>query len=119
MAREQAGQTADPQPKKHDAADQALRTIEEIRQLFKDAGPDDLAESAAAVREKLQAALHGFEEAAGIDASSIAGSIERGQQTVGREIEAAEEQIRANPIGSVIAAAGLGFLVGLLMRRGN
>lgn len=119
MAVEETGQPADSGPQVHSAAGEALRTIEEVRQLLQGAGPDDLAERAAAVHERLRAAVQSLEEAVGVDGSTIAASIERGQQTVAREIETAEEQIRANPIGSVVAAAGLGFLVGLLMRRGS
>ena len=98
-------------------ADEALRAIDEVRQLLEGAGPDDLKERAAQVRERLNAAMHGLEGVLGKEEGSLGASIANTQETVAREIEAAEEHIRENPIGSVVVAAGVGFLVGLLIRR--
>ena len=100
-------------------AEQAVRTIEEVRALLESATPDDLHERAAAVRAKLDTALGTLESVAKEQAGPIVEGLAQGQQSIEQEVASVEERIRENPLDAVLIAAGVGFVVGLLLRRGK
>jgi ElaB/YqjD/DUF883 family membrane-anchored ribosome-binding protein len=100
-------------------AEQAVRTIEEVRALLASATPDDLHERAAAVRAKLDTALGTLESVAREQAGPIVEGLAQGQQSIEREVASVEERIRENPLDAVLIAAGVGFVIGLLLRRGK
>jgi ElaB/YqjD/DUF883 family membrane-anchored ribosome-binding protein len=100
-------------------AQEAVRTIEEVRALLESATPDDLHERAASVRAKLDTALGTLESVARDQGGAIAESLVQGQETIEREVASAEEKIRENPLDAVLIAAGVGFVIGLLLRRGK
>jgi len=43
--------------------------------------------------------------------------LERAQDTVGEALHAVEDAVRQNPVASLGIALGLGFLVGIVLRR--
>jgi len=100
-------------------ADDAVRTIEEVRALLASATPDDLHERAAAVRAKLDTALGSLESVTGEQGSGIIEGLARGQESIEREVASVEKQIREHPLDAVLIAAGVGFVIGLLLRRGK
>jgi ElaB/YqjD/DUF883 family membrane-anchored ribosome-binding protein len=100
-------------------AEEAIQTIQEVRKLLEGASREDLAARAATVREKLDAALGSLEEAAARREATLGESIAHGRETLQHEIDAAEKRIRENPIGSVLVAAGIGYLIGRLFGHGR
>jgi ElaB/YqjD/DUF883 family membrane-anchored ribosome-binding protein len=118
MAAPKAPPSADP-ALGGSAAETAAKTIAEVRELLEEATPQDLAERASTVREKLQAALQGLDEAVGSEAASLGEKVNEGTKSLEREVEEVEGRIRNDPIGAVVLAAGVGFLFGLLIRRGH
>src|SRR5262249_40891006 len=96
----------------------ARDTIDQVRSALEQAtSSDDLAARVSEVRDRLRAALRAVDEAirtgragAKETASGAAGSLEK-------ELREAERAIRDNPFGAVLLAAGLGLLVGLVVRR--
>lgn len=100
-------------------ADDAVRTIEEVRALLASATPDDLHERAAEVRAKLDTALGALETVAKEQGEGIVEGLVRGKEGIEREVASVEEQIREHPLDAVLIAAGVGFVIGLLLRRGK
>jgi ElaB/YqjD/DUF883 family membrane-anchored ribosome-binding protein len=100
-------------------ADDAVRTIEEVRALLASATPADLHERAAAVRAKLDTALGALETAAKEQGEGIVEGLVRGKEGIESEVASVEEQIREHPLDAVLIAAGVGFVIGLLLRRGK
>jgi ElaB/YqjD/DUF883 family membrane-anchored ribosome-binding protein len=100
-------------------ADDAVRTIEEVRALLAAATPDDLHERAATVRAKLDTALGTLQTAAKEQGPGIVEGLVRGQKEIEREVASVEEQIREHPLDAVLIAAGVGVVIGLLLRRGK
>jgi ElaB/YqjD/DUF883 family membrane-anchored ribosome-binding protein len=90
---------------------EALRTIDDVRRLLDETlGAGDLVARAAEARTRLEAALESLE-------ASAREKIAAAPRTLQEDLAEAERKIRENPLGAVLVAAGLGFLVALLMRR--
>lgn len=100
-------------------AEDAVRTIEEVRALLESATPDDLSERAAAVRVKLDTALGALGTVAKEQGEGIVEGLVRGQEGIEREVASVEEQIRQHPLDAVLIAAGVGLVIGLLLTRGK
>ena len=96
----------------------ALRTIEEARRRLDDARTSgELAERIEEIRARLRTSLETV-EASAKDGMASLGRLEAGGERSARdEIAEAERKIRENPLGAVVVAAGLGLLVGLVLRR--
>ncbi len=88
-------------------------TMDDVRRLLHETSGDDLVARAAEVRERLRAALESV-QSGGNDLGATAGGFQR---SLHEEVADAERKIRENPIGAVAVAAGLGLLLGLLLRR--
>jgi len=95
--------------------DRTLReTMNDVRRLLRETtGGDDLVARAAEVRERLRAALESVRSGTGEPGAAAGGF----QRSLHEEVADAERKIRENPIGAVAVAAGLGLLLGLLIRR--
>jgi ElaB/YqjD/DUF883 family membrane-anchored ribosome-binding protein len=118
------GPTEDPGSSEETAsastiADDAVRTIEEVRALLAAATPDDLHERVAVMRAKLDAALGSLETVTKEQGEGIVEGLVRGKEGIESEVASVEEQIREHPLDAVLLAAGVGFLIGLLLRRGK
>ena len=100
-------------------AEDAARTIEEVRKLLGAATSGDLPERAAEVRAKLDGALGALETVAREQGASVAEGLAKGQESLEREVASVKDRIRESPLESVLIAAGVGFVIGLLVRRGN
>jgi len=93
-------------------------TIDHVRQLLDQAtSAEDLAARAAEVRTRLQAALEAVEESVRTGRAELGATASGVQRSLQEELADAERKIRENPLGAVLVAAGLGLLLGLLMRR--
>ena len=99
------------------AATKALRAVDEVRSLLDAATPEDLAERAATVKRKLDTSREALEratsEAEGVFSRVLVGA-EGGFR---EEFAEVEQRIRENPLGALIAAAGMGLLLGLALSR--
>ena len=95
----------------------ALGTIDEVRALLEAATHHDLADRAAAVKQKLDAA-HQALEAVQRDRGGALGQALLGvEQGLRDEIEELEQRIRENPLGALLAAGALGLLLGFFLTR--
>jgi ElaB/YqjD/DUF883 family membrane-anchored ribosome-binding protein len=99
------------------ASAEALRTIDEVRSLLEGATHDDLAERAAAVKEKLEASRQTLEGAAREASRPLGQALLGAERSLREELEEVEQRIRDNPLGALLAAAGLGVLLGLVISR--
>jgi ElaB/YqjD/DUF883 family membrane-anchored ribosome-binding protein len=99
------------------AAAEAQRTVDEVRKLLENATHQDLATTATAVREKLAEARAVLENAAAGVESAIGPVLQKVEQEFTDEIEVIEDRIRDNPLGSLLAAAGIGLLLGIALSR--
>src|SRR5262245_2035704 len=95
--------------------DRTLReTMDDVRRLLRETtGGDDLGARAAGGRERPRAAPEAV-RAGGGELGAAAGGFQR---SLHEEVADAERKIRENPLGAVAVAAGLGLLLGLLIRR--
>jgi len=95
--------------------DRTLReTMDDVRRLLRETtSGDDLVARAAELRERLRAALESVRSGGG-EIGAAAGGFQR---SLHEEVADAERKIRENPLGAVAVAAGLGLLLGLLIRR--
>jgi ElaB/YqjD/DUF883 family membrane-anchored ribosome-binding protein len=94
------------------------RTVREViddvrRLLHETTSGDDLVARAGEVRARLRAALEAV-QAGGVEAGA---EVTGFQRSLHEEVADAERKIRDNPLGAVVVAAGLGLLLGLLLRR--
>jgi ElaB/YqjD/DUF883 family membrane-anchored ribosome-binding protein len=71
------------------------------------------------VRAKLDSAFGALEGVAREQGEGIVEGLVRGQESIEREVASVEEQIREHPLDAVLIAAGVGFVIGLLLRRGK
>ncbi len=93
-------------------------TIERIRELLDETvAPDDLAARGAEVRERLRAALEALETSARAGRAELLQVASDAQRSLQDELAEAERRIRDNPVGAVLVAAGVGLVLGLLLRR--
>jgi ElaB/YqjD/DUF883 family membrane-anchored ribosome-binding protein len=88
-------------------------TMDDVRRLLHETSGDDLVARAAEVRKRLRAALESV-RSGGVEPGAAASGFQR---SLHEEVADAERKIRENPIGAVAVAAGLGLLLGLLLRR--
>jgi len=97
------------------ATQAAQRTIDEVRRLLDESKDgEQLAARVAEVQQRLRASIESFEDAVG---HAIAEGVARLPESVEDELAEAERRIRENPLRAVAIAAGIGLLVGLLLRR--
>src|SRR5262245_16903729 len=88
--------------------------IDDVRRLLHETtSGDDLVARAAEVRARLRAALEAVQPG-GVEPRTAAAGFQR---SLHEEMADAERKIRDNPLGAVVVAAGLGLLLGLLLRR--
>jgi len=88
-----------------------------VRELLEAATHSDLAESAARAKAKLDASLESLERASGAKGASWSRARLAGEANLREEIEEVEQHIRENPLGALLAAAGIGLLLGLAISR--
>jgi ElaB/YqjD/DUF883 family membrane-anchored ribosome-binding protein len=100
-------------------AEEAVRTIDEVRKLLGSATSSDLPQRAAEVRAKLETALGALETVAEEQGAAVAEGLQHGRESLEREVASVEESIRKNPLEATLIAAGIGFVIGLLVRRGE
>ena len=99
------------------ATAEALRTIDEVRDLLEAATSDDLAERAAAVREKLEASREALERATREQDGPPVEAVRRAERSIREDLDEAEAWIRENPLRATLTAAGVGLFLGLLISR--
>lgn len=93
-------------------------TLDRIRLLLDEAtSPEDLAARAAEMRTRLRAAMEAVEQSTRAGRAELRAAAGEVQRSVQDELAEAERKIRENPLGAVLVAAGLGLVLGLLMRR--
>ena len=109
-ARAEAGELASATVNAHGA-------IDEVLALLDSATPQDLADRVASVKQKLDAA-HEALEAAHREKGGILGQTLVGlKENLREELEEVERQVRENPLGSLLAASGLGLLLCVFLLR--
>jgi len=99
------------------AASQARQTVDEVRNLLDIATSDDLAERAADVKAKLAEARDALARAASDASDTLRPVLLEVEDGLREEIGAVEQRVRDNPLGSLLAAAGVGLLLGLAISR--
>ena len=97
---------------------QVRDAIDDIRRLLDDSpAAEQLATRASEVRARLRSALDSLEAATRAGRAELAEVASEAQRSLQDELAEAERRIRDNPLGAIAVAAGIGFVVGLLMRR--
>jgi len=99
------------------AAGDAQRAVDEVRSLLEMATVDDLAERSAAVKAKLAEVRAALTSAAGEARGTLRPMLLEAEKEFHEEIEAVEQRVRENPLGALLAAAGVGLLLGLAFSR--
>jgi ElaB/YqjD/DUF883 family membrane-anchored ribosome-binding protein len=99
------------------ATAEALRAIEEVRDLLETATSDDLAERSSAVREKLEASREALERAAREKIEPRVEALRSAKRGIQEDLDEAEAWIRENPLRAALTAGGVGLLLGLLLSR--
>ncbi len=95
------------------ATAEALRAIDEVRDLLAAATSDDLDERATSVREKLEASREALERAAREKIEPL----RTAKRNIQEDLDEAEAWIRENPLRGALTAGGVGLLLGLLLSR--
>jgi ElaB/YqjD/DUF883 family membrane-anchored ribosome-binding protein len=95
------------------ATAEALRAIDEVRDLLATATSDDLDERATSVREKLEASREALERAAREKIEPL----RTAKRNIQEDLDEAEAWIRENPLRGALTAGGVGLLLGLLLSR--
>jgi len=92
--------------------------IDHIRRLLAETtSPDDLAARAGEVRDRLRQALDTLEQSMRAGRAEVLEAAAATQRSLEDELAEAERKIRENPLGAVLVAAGVGLVLGLLIRR--
>ena len=99
------------------AASEAQQTADEIRNVLEIATSEDLAERAADVKAKLAGARDTLARAAAEAGDTLRPVLLEVEKDFREEIEVVEQRIRDNPLGALLAAAGVGLLLGLALSR--
>jgi ElaB/YqjD/DUF883 family membrane-anchored ribosome-binding protein len=110
MEKKAAQSTATPL---EEATAEALRAIDEVRELLAAATSDDLDERATSVREKLEASREALERAAREKIEPLRSA----KRSIQEDLDEAEAWIRENPLRAALTAGGVGLLLGLLLSR--
>jgi ElaB/YqjD/DUF883 family membrane-anchored ribosome-binding protein len=93
-------------------------SIDHVRRLLEETTTaGDLAARAGEVRERLRQALEAVEASARAGRAEVLGAASAAQRSLEDELADAERKIRENPLGAVLVAAGVGLVLGLLVRR--
>jgi ElaB/YqjD/DUF883 family membrane-anchored ribosome-binding protein len=95
----------------------ALGTIDEVRALLESATHHDLADTAASVKQKLEAAHEALETAHREKGGALGQALLGVEENLREELEEVEQRVRENPLGALLAAAGLGLLLGVVLSR--
>lgn len=99
------------------AAREAQRTVDEVRNLLEIATSEDLAERAADVKAKLNEARDTLARAAAEAGDTLRPVLAEVEKDFREEIGVVEQRVRDNPLGALLAAAGVGLLLGLAFSR--
>ena len=99
------------------ATAEALRAIDEVRDLLAAATSDDLAERATTAREKLEASRDALERAAREKIEPRVEALRGAKRSLQEDLDGAEAWIRENPLRAALSAGGVGLLLGLLLSR--
>ena len=99
------------------AAAEAQRAADEVRRMLDVATSEDLHERSAAVKAKLAEARDALAHAATEAGRTLRPVLEDAEHEFRDEIEAVEKRVRDNPLGALLAAAGVGLLLGLAFSR--
>jgi ElaB/YqjD/DUF883 family membrane-anchored ribosome-binding protein len=99
------------------ATAEALRAIDEVRELLEAATSDDLADRTATVREKLEASRQALERAAREKIEAPVEALRSAERSIREDLDEAEAWIRENPLQAALTAGGVGLLLGLLLSR--
>jgi ElaB/YqjD/DUF883 family membrane-anchored ribosome-binding protein len=92
--------------------------IEHVRRLLAETTTaDDLAARASEVRDRLRQALERVEDAARAARTETLEAAATARRSLDDELAEAAQKIRDNPLGAVALAAGIGLVLGLLIRR--
>src|SRR4029450_10818686 len=92
--------------------------IEHVRRLLAETTTaDDLAARASEVRDRLRQALERGEDAARPARTETLEAAATARRSLDDELAEAAQKIRDNPLGAVALAAGIGLVLGLLIRR--
>lgn len=109
---------SDAGPSGHGPASDVRATIDHVRRLLDEApGVDALAARADEVRARLRAALDAVEASARAGGAELGAAATAVHRSLDDELADAERKIRDNPLGAVLVAAGVGLVLGLLVRR--
>ncbi len=93
-------------------------SIDHVRRLLEETTTaDELAARAGEVRERLRHALETLEQSARAGRTEVLAAAAAAQHSLEDEVAEAERKIRENPLGAVLVAAGIGLVLGLLIRR--
>jgi len=101
------------------AANRAQQVVDEVRRVLDAGDSSDLAERSRMVRAKLAEAEDALAAAATEAGDTLRPVMAEVQQDFASEIKAVEEKVRENPLGALLAAAGVGVLLGLAFSQGR
>jgi hypothetical protein len=91
--------------------------IDEVFALLDSAAPQDLADRLASVKQKLDAAHEALESAHSEKGGVLGQTLVGLKENFREEFAELERQVRANPLGSLLAASGLGLLLSAFLLR--
>src|SRR5262245_10426989 len=92
--------------------------IDHVRRLLAETGTaDELATRAREVRDRLRLAFERVEDAARTARAETRDTAATARRSLDEELADAERKIRDNPLGAVVLAAGIGLVLGMLIRR--
>jgi ElaB/YqjD/DUF883 family membrane-anchored ribosome-binding protein len=99
------------------AAGEAQRAADEVRNMLDIVTSEDLAERAADVKAKLSEARDALSRAAAEASDTLRPVLLEVEKDFHEEIGFVEQRVRDNPLGALLAAAGVGLLLGLAFSR--
>jgi ElaB/YqjD/DUF883 family membrane-anchored ribosome-binding protein len=92
--------------------------IDHVRRLLAETGTaDELAARAREVRDHLRLAFERVDDAARAARAETLDAAATARRSLDDELADAEQKIRDNPLGAVVLAAGIGLVLGMLIRR--
>ena len=99
------------------AASDAQRTVDEVRTMLEAATREDLAQRAADVNAKLAEVRAALTRTAAEAGDTLRPVLREAEREFREELEVVEQRVRENPLGALLAAAGVGLLLGLAFTR--